>query len=307
MKTTMHQQQSITAPRYWPFWIIVGVLRLAIKLPYPILIYCGKGLGRILAYLPMKSRRTTETNLQLCFPELSAPERKKLLIENFQSLGISIFETALGWWASDKQLQKINHTVTGMEHIHAALKHGKGIMLCSPHFTSLELTGRMFTHSIPYSVMYRPQKLPFIEYLTKSAMDKNYQNVIARQDIRGMLRALKKNQAIFYATDVDAGIKNSVFAPFFGILAASITATSRYADLTGAAVVPVFFYRRKDKTGYDIIVEPQLENFPSGDLEKDASRINQTLEKGIRVAPEQYLWQYKRFKTRPDGEKRFYK
>lgn len=303
----MQNHQTLTSPRYWPFWILVGILRLAIKLPFPVLIYCGKGLGRLLACLPMKSRRTAETNLQLCFPELSPAIRKKLLIENFQSLGISVFETALGWWATDKQLLSISHTVIGMEHIHKALKQGKGIMLCSPHFTTLELTGRMFTHSIPYSVMYRPQKLAFIEYLTKTAMDRNYQNVIARQDIRGMLRALKKNEAIFYATDVDAGIKNSVFAPFFGVQTASITATSRYAELTGAAVIPVFFYRRKDATGYDIIVEPQIENFPSGDLVQDASCINLMLEKAIRIAPEQYLWQYKRFKTRPNGEKRFYK
>jgi KDO2-lipid IV(A) lauroyltransferase len=303
----MHKQQNFTSPRYWPFWVVIGIFRVLIQLPYRWQIKLGQGLGRILLLLPLKSRRTAETNLKLCFPQLNERDRKKLLQKNFESLGMSIFETALGWWATDARLRKIKTTIKGFEHLEAALQKGKGIMLCSPHFTTLELTGRIFTHSVDYSVMYRPQKIPFIEYLTHNALKKNYKNVIARQDIRAMLRALKRNEAIFYATDVDAGIKNSVFVPFFGVLTASITATSRYATLTGAAVVPVFFYRRNDGTGYDIIVEPQLQNFPSGDLEQDALLINQTLEEAIRVAPEQYLWQYKRFKTRPPGEKRFYK
>jgi KDO2-lipid IV(A) lauroyltransferase len=260
-----------------------------------------------MARLSGKMHKTAETNLRLCFPELNEKARKKLLSESFISVGMAIFETAFGWWGSETRLKKLSVCITGLEYLEQAQQQGKGIILCSPHFTTLELTGRLFANHVPLAVMYRPQKNPLLEWVTRSALEKHYQKVIARHEVRGMLRWLAENKLIWYAPDIDAGLRNSVFVPFFGVAAATITATPRYAELSGAPIIPAFFYRRKDNSGYDIILKPALADFPSNSIEADAARINSIFEEAIRIHPSQYLWQYKRFKTRPPGEARFYK
>lgn len=131
---------------------------------------------------------------------------------------------------------------------------------------------------------------------------------VQRHRMRDLLRVLEDNRAIWYAYDVDGGNKRTVFAPLFGIQTASLTTVTRIVKRSGAMVIPISFYRRDEgkEIGYDIFLSPPLENFPSGDLVEDATRLNATVEQGILKKPEQYVWQYKRFKTRPEGEKRFY-
>lgn len=301
----MSMKTTFLAPRFWPIWLILGLLRLIVLLPIKWQLQIGRSLGQFLSYLPTKMRSTTEVNLALCFPELSVAERTALLRKNFESVGMGAIETALGWWAPNAKLSHLAH-ITGAEHLAAALKKGKGVIFCSAHFTTLEVIGRLFALQFPIAVMYRPQKNALVEEITRKSLQKHYLKVIAREDIRGMLRCLKQNIPIFYTPDVDAGAINSVFVPFFGISAASITATSRYAKMSGASVIPSFFYRRADNSGYDIVLQPAIADFPSENLEQDITRINQIIETAIRRCPEQYLWQYKRFKTRPNDEKRFY-
>lgn len=303
---TSPRLSSFFAPRFWPVWIVLGCLRLLTLLPYRWQLQLGRLLGRLLMKFPNKSYRTAVTNLELCFPNMNKEQQQQLLRNNFESVGIAVFETALGWWGSKRKLQKIKLEVKGFHHLTAALQQGHGVILCSPHFTTLELVGRLFAEQAHFAVMYRPQKFPLIEYITRNALEKHYPQVIARHDIRSMINALRAIEIVWYTPDIDAGIKNSVFVPFFGVTAATITATSRYAKMTNAKVIPGFFYRREDGSGYDVVIEPPLDNFPSGDLTQDALHLNQILEQGILIKPDQYLWQYKRFKTRPPGEKRFY-
>lgn len=296
--------KPLLSPKYWPFWPIVGLLRLLVLLPFNLQLKMGRGLGRAILAFGGRIKNTAATNIELCFPSLSLAERQKLLRESFESIGIAIFETATGWWGNDKKLRNIPTRLVGEEHLVAALQKGKGAILCSPHFTSLELVGRLYALQKPFAVMYRPQKNPLIEYITRRALDKHYVDVVTRNETRKMLKLLNENNIVWYAPDIDAGVRNSVFVPYFGVLAASITATPRYAQLSGAPIVFGFFYRQDDGS-YDFVIKP-LENYPSGELEKDVTRINQEFEKAILVKPAQYLWQYKRFKTRPAGEKRFY-
>ncbi len=293
------------APRYWPIWLAVGLLKLLIKLPYRTQLVLGKWLGRLLALVPSKMRHTTVINLQLCFPELTELQRQQLLRKNFESVGIGIFETALGWWAPDSKIQSLLHA-QGVENIKMALAEGKAVMLCGAHFTTLEIAGRLMAQHLPLAVTYRTQKNPVFEKINRAALDKYYQQVLRREEVRGVLRCLKSGLCIWFAADTDAGIKNSVFVPFFDVLAATVTATPRYAKMSNAMVFPVAFYRREDGSGYELIIQPALENFPSDNIEQDVTRLNNVLEAAIRLRPEQYLWQYKRFKTRPIGEKRVY-
>jgi KDO2-lipid IV(A) lauroyltransferase len=157
-----------------------------------------------------------------------------------------------------------------------------------------------------FGVMYRPHKKPLVSFIHEKFRKQKSIQYIPRQNIRELLRALNNNTAIWYAYDVDGGRKRSVFAPFFGIQTASLTAVSRLVNMCDTVVVPISFYRRDNEFGYDIYLSPALKNFPSEDLTADATRLNASLEQAIRHKPEQYVWQYKRFKTRPPGEKRFY-
>lgn len=140
----------------------------------------------------------------------------------------------------------------------------------------------------------------------RSRREKNFDCAHERQDIRNIIGSLKGGMAVWYAPDQDYGRRHSVFAPFFGVPAAMITATARFAKISGAPVVPFFQQRLDDGSGYKLRIMPALEGFPSGDDVADATRINKIIEEEILRQPEQYLWVHRRFKTRPEGEERPY-
>ncbi|CAM4457496.1 MAG: Lipid A biosynthesis lauroyltransferase [Legionellaceae bacterium] len=289
----------------WYYKFLIGILRLLIYLPYPFLIKLGKGIGILIYYFSKKARAITFVNIQLCFPELSLAEQKNLVIHNFESLGISLIEMILAWWGKKEKLQSLLQ-IQGMEYLEEAIAKGKGVILCSAHFMSLELVGRLLANKLSFAVVYRPQKNAYMNKLARECRERIYAKIISRGDLRGMLKYLKMNGIVWYTPDIDAGLQNSVFVPFFNIATATITATSRLIEHSQAEILPTFLYRRADGQGYDIIIHPPIENYPSGNIEEDAANVNKIIETAIRQAPEQYLWQYKRFKTRPNAEARFY-
>ncbi len=153
--------------------------------------------------------------------------------------------------------------------------------------------------------MYRPNENPVLEHQIRGNREARFGEPIKRDDIRGVIRALRCGEGVWYASDQNYGHQHSVFAPFFGIPAATNTATSRIARSTGAAVVPFFTLRLPDGR-YLQIIEPALTDFPSDDPARDAERINHLIEDWVRQAPEQYFWMHRRFKDRPGYEPRFY-
>src|SRR3990167_1387696 len=188
----------------------------------------------------------------------------------------------------------------------------KNLEICFPHLSKkkknslLHKTYKSLGMALMETLMswWLPNKR--LQSLLTFHRKKYYADIIPRDDIRKMVKILKNKKIVWYAPDSDHGVKNSVFAPFFGIPTATVTGTSRIAKMANAKIIPCFFYRKKDKPGYDLYFHPPCENFPSDDLFEDASRINQLLQTAILKSPEEYLWQYKRFKTRPAGETRFY-
>ncbi|MFN2337738.1 MAG: LpxL/LpxP family Kdo(2)-lipid IV(A) lauroyl/palmitoleoyl acyltransferase [Gammaproteobacteria bacterium] len=293
------------APRYWPTWILLGSMWLVAQLPYRLQMGLGRLLGQAMARLGHKRRRIAEINLGLCFPELSETERKALLEDHFRSLGMGMVETAMSWWTPAARLQPLAH-LEGLKHLQAALARGKGVILLSGHFTSLEIGGHLLSLFTPLHALYRRHKNPLFEATMRRARERNLDKAIPREDMRGMLRSLKDNMPVWYAADQDYGREKSVFAPFFGVPAATITAISRLAKSSGAAVVPFFQRRLRDGSGYRLTLLPALEDFPGASLEEDALRINRLMEEQIRTMPEQYLWVHRRFKTRPEGEAPIY-
>ena len=283
----------------------MGCLWLLIQLPYSLQVKLGGLIGTLLYRYSCKRRHICKTNIDLCFPELSEAERGKLVRETFRSMGISFLETPLAWWASNKRLEKLC-SIDGIEHLQDALKEGKGVVLLTNHFTCLELGARMLALKHPFAVMYRQHRnLPF-EMMMQHNITRHFISAIPRHEVRTLLRALKKNQAVWYAPDQDFGPEHSLFAPFMGINAATLEAPMRITKMSGAKIVPFFAKRRADDSGYQVDVLPALEGFPSGDDLVDATRINELIEEQIRLAPGQYLWLHRRFKTRPPGEPGLY-
>lgn len=288
-------------PRYWPTWIALGLLRLATWLPFRRQMALGRWLGRRMMRLADRRRVIAETNLRLCFPDLDAPARTSLLKRHFESLGMGFVETALSWWASPRRLKRLMR-VEGLEHLETAQAAGRGVLIVAAHFTTLEIGARLLALSIPLHPMYRPHNNPLFEKIQGGARTRQSAGAIRRGDIRATVRTLRANKAVWYAPDQDFGARQSVFVPFMGVHAATLTATSRLAKMSGAAVVPMTQERLPDGQGYRVLLEPPLEGFPSGDDEADARRLNAVFERWIRERPADYLWVHRRFKTRPPGK-----
>lgn len=297
----------LASPQNWPAWLGLGLLWLITRLPQRWQLSTGRAIGNILYFFPSPFKKTTEINIKKCFPDYTPEQQKALAKKNFQGLALGIIEAGMAWWLPENKLPTVVN-IQGMEHLESALAKGKGAILISPHFTCLEIAGRLFMMRCKFDMgtMYRPHKKPIVRFIHENYRIKKSVTYIQRHRLRDLIRALNNNIGIWYAYDVDGGRKRSVFAPFFGIQTASLTSVSRIVKLSGTAVIPITFYRRENEFAYDICLSPALENFPGDDLTEDATRLNADLEAGIRNRPDQYVWQYKRFKTRPMGEKRFY-
>ncbi len=292
-------------PKTWPTWIGVGLVRLIVLLPYSVLMRLGARLGKLVwFFLPAKRRHVLHANIALCFPELSPVERSALEQAHIASMGKGMMEAAIVWWTPPEKVEPFLH-FHGLEHIHAALERGKGVLLVLAHFTSTEMGGAIALR-VPLNVMYRKSNNAAINYLMRKYRGKHLASMIEKNAIKEVVRRLQKNQVVWYLPDQSPG-KHAIQAPFFGIDTATNKATARLAHLTGAAVVPYLALRRKDGTGYDLTVYPALDNFPSGDDYTDASRINALIEGWVRQQPEDYFWFHRRFKSGADGKTDVYR
>ncbi|RKZ88419.1 MAG: lipid A biosynthesis acyltransferase [Gammaproteobacteria bacterium] len=292
-------------PRYWPSWLGLFLMRLTIYLPVRIQLWLGKIIAWMMAPFLKKRKRIARRNIELCFPQLSEEKRQQLLDENFRFMGMMLIETALSWWASDASLQK-RVQYYGLEHLEAALEKGKGVILLTGHFTSMELGGRLMTLKQPGYVMFRQLKSLLFNAAMMQARIRNSEGVIMQGDPRAMVKALRKNGVVWYAPDQDYGSRQSVFAKFFEVQASTVTATARMVKMSGAAVIP-FVPRREQDGSYTVSVGEPLNNFPTGNDVVDAQTINDLIEQEVRKSPEQYLWVHRRFKTQPEGKGLLYK
>ncbi len=301
-------QARFLLPRYWGVWLAVLVMRLVVLLPYTIQLGIGRWLGRLLLRFAPYRRHITEVNLQLCFPDLSAQEHSTLLQQCFESAGMGAMETAMAWWMSDRRVKKLSH-FDGAEKLPTIFQQaeGRGLIVYGAHFTCLEMAGRVSAQHYKVNLMYRAHKNPVFNYIMHKRRQTYVHQVIDRKDLRNMLRSLDNNIPLWYAPDQDYGSHHSIFAPFFGQPAASVALLSRFKRLRHALVMPVYSYRLPNNKGYKIVVADILENFPTEDAVADATRWNQLLEQAILQHPEQYLWQHRRFKTRPEGMAKVYK
>lgn len=287
------------APRHWPAWLGLAFGWCAGRMPEALQRRAGAALGGLLWHLLRRRRKVVEANLALCFPELEAASRRRIARENLRQTGIGLFEFARAWWGRVDG-RSPRYRIAGLAHLEAAQARGRGVLLVSAHFVHLELCARLLTRHGAVAGMYRPHAGAALEWAVKAGRLRYACAMFGRDELRPALKHLKAGGVLWFAPDQESRRGDSVFVPFFGRPAWSLTSTHQLARLSGAAVLP-FFHARHEDGSYYLEVLPALADFPSADPVADTARVMATLESMIRRAPEQYLWLHQRFKTQPDA------
>jgi len=266
-------------PKYWLTWLGLGFLRLLIFLPLPVLAVIGYILGSLFYLLHSRRRNIAYKNIRTCFPEFSDAKCRKINWHQFCLLGQSTITICMNWWISPARFDRLV-TIHGREHHDEAVANGGAVILLTPHFLSLEVSGMALQREREMIGMYQYMKNPLINILAlrgRSRFSNNGFMFERKGPLRVLIRGLRKGLPMFYSPDQDA-VHKGVFAPFFGTLVSTTPALSKLVKVTNGQVIPCRNYIRPCKS----------------------------IEDMIRQAPEQYLWVHKRFKTRPEGEPKFY-
>lgn len=281
----------------------IFILWLLHFLPLPLLAKVGNTLGWLLFRFAKERYHVADTNLRLCFPELSDDARRELVKRNFQAFGRSLLERGILWWSPASRIQALTQVI-GFEHIQAITP--QPIILLAPHFVGLDVAGSWLTQNVNLVSVYANQKNPLFHDLLLRGRSRfgNPQLYARQQGLRPIVKAVKAGLPFYYLPDQDLATKDGLFVPFFGIPAATLNTVSRLASMTGAKVIPVTTKLLPD--GYQVQFYPAWENYPTEDLYADTRRVNEFIEDRVREMPEQYFWLHKRFKTRPEGEAKFY-
>jgi len=305
--TSPRFRASFLHPRYWLTWFGLGVLFLLVQLPYPVLYRLGVWLGRTSMRFLKRRVSITRRNLQLCFPDLSSEQVEARIVSNFESLGMGLLETGMAWFWSDARVKRW-FDVSGLHNLKKAQENNQGVLVIGVHFMSLELGGRAMGLCQPMMAMYRPHNNKAMEFVQTWGRMRSNKAMLDRKDLRGMVHALKKGEAVWFAPDQDYGPRGSVFAPLCAVdEAATTSGTYMLARLAKPALVTVVLVRKPAAKGYDLVIQPALQDYPIDDEMAAAAYMNRVIETEIMRAPDQYLWLHRRFKTRPAGTPSLYR
>ncbi len=293
---------SYLHPRYWPTWLALGLVGLCGFLPRRLSLVVGAGVGVLFYRYNAKRRAIAEVNLRLCFPEQSADERQHMLRQHFRAYGQSVLDLGLFWWASERRLERLAR-MRGLEAYGELLSQGRSVILITPHVVAIDLCGIMLSRLHPTISMMKALPNPVLNWAVWRGRTRFDGKLVFRsQGLRPLVASLRRGVSCYLMPDQDLGSKHAVFAPFFGVRAATLTTVGRMAGITGAAVLPCYARLVDGGRGYEIVLRAPMNDYPSGDALADATRMNAELEACIRAAPEQYMWTLKWFRTRPDDE-----
>ncbi|WP_441002066.1 LpxL/LpxP family Kdo(2)-lipid IV(A) lauroyl/palmitoleoyl acyltransferase [Pseudocolwellia agarivorans] len=291
---------SFLLPKYWLTWIGVLIMYSISWLPYKFQIFLGRQLGKLLFKIGSSRKKVAARNIELCFPEMPETEREELLRKNFESTGIALLETGMGWWWPDWRIKR-KFTVTGLEHIEKAKADGHHVFILAMHYLCAEIIGRGFGHSHPLVIFYRPHNNQLMEFFQFRGRGRSNKYMLGKKDVKGLIKAIRTGESSLYLPDQDYGRNRSVFVPFFDVKeTATTTGTLIFARQPKTKTFMLIPQRKDDGSGYTVEITPALDNFPSEDDIEDTTRINQEVEKVILRKPEQYMWLHRRFKTRPN-------
>lgn len=285
--------------------IVFALMWLVHFLPPGALAALGNAIGAAAFWLIPERRRVARVNLEKCFPAMRAAERERLARAHFRAFCRAFLERAVLWWAPRARVENLVR-IDGLEHLRAL--HGAPAILFAPHFVGLDAGLTRLTCEVDLVAMYARQKDPrFGALLQRGRSRFGNQRLVSRQEgIRATLAAMREGRPFYYLPDQDYGPRDTLFVPFFGVLAATVPGLSRLARLAGARVLPCVTRMHPGSAGYTLRIEPPWDNFPTDDALADTRRMNAFIERRALEMPEQYFWMHKRFKTRPPGEGRFY-
>lgn len=293
-------------PRHWPSWVLVALIELLGRLPFPLLWALGQAIGRAIYWVGGSRRRVARRNLEFCLPELDARARERVVRAHFGWMGVAALSTGIGWSASRARLQRLTRFVN-LEPFERCLAEGEAVILLVPHFMGLELAGAVCAALLhPGAYMYQKLRNPVIEWRMRRARQRHGSLAIERHDdLRALLRALRAGTPLFYLPDQDGG-RHGLFVPFCGVMASTVPMLGRFAARGQARVIPLRACFLPRGGGLELHFGDPLADFPSGDVVADTTRMNALIESSMREHPAQYFWVHRRFKTRPAGERRRY-
>ncbi len=295
-------------PHFWTSWLAIFLLYLMVNLlPYKVLMFIGSHVGRLMGTILPARKYVLKRNLELAFPQMDPDKRHELSKAVQRNSGMAIFETGMAWFWPDWRLKRhIKVDEKELEYAKSVNNTGKPVLVLSAHFVTLELMARIYATLITPGIgVYRPTEHPVWEWAQVNGRTKKNLALVSKNDPRSMLKALKSGKPIWYAPDQDYGRRVSVFAPFFAVKeTATVAATHNLAKIEGTQITPAWTIREGDK--YHLYLKKSLENFPTEDTITDATTINKVVEEMVMMAPEQYLWMHRRFKTAPDENENRY-
>lgn len=301
----MKDSDTFYGPRYWPTWLAILLFSMGTLLSWPAQVRAAKLLAFWMKLLVRRRRHIVDVNLRLCFPEWDDGTRAQKVDEVLFNNTLGLIE-AINVYRQPVESWRSRVLIRGQEHLRIAQSQGRGVLLLGAHYSHLDLGGALVSLICEPYAIYRPNNNPLMDRYIRNGRMRFLKGMIDRSDMRGIVRALKRNQVVWYPPDQDYGGSHSVFAPFFGVNAATITATSRLVKFNQSPVVFMSCYRDDDTDIYHLEFTPLTETFPRGDDVEDAKVINRHLEQCIRKAPTQYMWTHRRFKTQPDGRAKLY-
>lgn len=288
--------------------IALLLLRLLVRLPLPLLHGIGALFGWLGWLLPNANRTIALRNLELCFPQLDARARRALARRTLIETGKMLLETPLLWLGSGRRTLGLVREVRGLEHIEQAMATGRGAIAVSPHLGNWELCG-LYLARYGITSLYRPPRKQAMEALVRGARERLGATLVPTdaRGVRALYQALSRGGMIGILPDQDPREEAGEFAPFFGVPAKTMTLLPRLAQRSGAAVIFTFAERLPWGRGFRLHFLPAPEGIASTDAAIAVAALNQGVERCVRLAPAQYQWIYKRFRTRPDGEAPLYR
>lgn len=288
--------------------LIRSAFNLFAKLPLPMTHRIGRLVGWLMWISKGQLRSVSAQNIAVCLPHLSKNEQRRLTRLSLLETGKTMCEVPLLWTSSSDVFDNIVNEVHGQEHVDAALAEGKGLLMLTPHLGAWEVAGLYLSRHYPMATMYRPSHVAGIDDLIQKGRTRFGAQLIAAdlKGVRQLYQALRAGKALGILPDQDPGRNNGEYAPFFGIKANTMTLVTRIIQKSGAPAIVTYAKRLADGKGFNIYIYPAPKEMADDDSATALAAMNKALESVIKECPEQYQWSYKRFKTRPVGEKKFY-
>jgi lauroyl/myristoyl acyltransferase len=299
-------QWCFLRPKYWGTWLILGVLWLVMYLPRRWTMRLGAWVGNQFHKRNRKRRRIAEINISLCFPELSPSEQEQLRIEHFRAYGRSLVDMGLTLWGSEKKLLSLV-TLEGFES-HKHLVENQSVLVVTWHLTTLEISGNILSLAGDSVSMMKPLNNSLLTWQLARGRKHLHAGdpILVTRDagLRPLLKGLRSGRQCVLLPDEDLGEQQSeqAFVPFFGVPRANLTTPGRLAKSARAAVVTCATRLIPETGRYIFTVSPPLKDLEGKDVASDAAAISRSMERLVQQAPEQYMWTFKWFRTRPDGE-----